>query len=63
MLEKVDLAAGISLHMLEEGRAVVGRVGEEAVFVVRTAASIEAFSATCSHLGGPDRVPMGGVGD
>jgi apoptosis-inducing factor 3 len=53
MLEKPDLAAGISLQTLEEGRALVGHVGEETVFVLRTGSSIAAFGASCTHLGGP----------
>lgn len=53
MPEKPDLAAGISLQTLEEGRALLGRVGEETVFVLRVGSSIAAFGASCTHLGGP----------
>jgi NADPH-dependent 2,4-dienoyl-CoA reductase/sulfur reductase-like enzyme/nitrite reductase/ring-hydroxylating ferredoxin subunit len=48
-----DLAAGVSLAELAEGKPLVGHAGDEAVMVVRRGDQIFAVGATCTHYGGP----------
>ncbi|MBO0763926.1 MAG: FAD-dependent oxidoreductase [Hyphomicrobiaceae bacterium] len=48
-----DLAQGIAARDLNDGRMLVGHVGEEAVLLARSGTSIFAISANCTHYGGP----------
>ncbi len=48
-----DLTAGVSLAELEEGRPLLGHVGEEAVMLVRRGERVLAVGSTCTHYGGP----------
>jgi NADPH-dependent 2,4-dienoyl-CoA reductase/sulfur reductase-like enzyme/nitrite reductase/ring-hydroxylating ferredoxin subunit len=48
-----DLAAGVSLDSLEDGRPLLGHVEGDAVILVRRGADVFAIGATCSHYGGP----------
>lgn len=50
---RADFANGIPLADLQEGRPLFGRVGDAAVYLLKTRTSVKAFSAQCSHLGGP----------
>ncbi|MFC2254426.1 FAD-dependent oxidoreductase [Labrys portucalensis] len=49
----VDLSNGLPLSSLEEGRPFFGRVEDAPVYVLSRKSSIVAYSAVCSHLGGP----------
>jgi NADPH-dependent 2,4-dienoyl-CoA reductase/sulfur reductase-like enzyme/nitrite reductase/ring-hydroxylating ferredoxin subunit len=48
-----DLAQGISVDELADGRMLVGHVGQEAVLLARRGDAFFAIGATCSHYGGP----------
>jgi apoptosis-inducing factor 3 len=48
-----DLALGISVDDLPDGRMLAGHVGEEAVLLARHGDEFLAIGATCSHYGGP----------
>jgi NADPH-dependent 2,4-dienoyl-CoA reductase/sulfur reductase-like enzyme/nitrite reductase/ring-hydroxylating ferredoxin subunit len=48
-----DLAKGIALTELDEGKPLAGHVGEEQVLLVRRGAEIFAVSAQCTHYHGP----------
>jgi NADPH-dependent 2,4-dienoyl-CoA reductase/sulfur reductase-like enzyme/nitrite reductase/ring-hydroxylating ferredoxin subunit len=48
-----DLALGLPLSELMEGRPVLGHVGEESVLLVRVGAEFFAVGASCTHYGGP----------
>lgn len=48
-----DLTAGVSLDSLDDGRPLLGHVGEDAVILVRRGAEVFAIGASCSHYGGP----------
>lgn len=48
-----DLAAGVALADLAEGAMLEGRVGEEAVLLVRRDGKLYAVGARCTHYGGP----------
>jgi apoptosis-inducing factor 3 len=48
-----DLAQGVPVDHLAEGRMLEGHVGEEAVLLVRRGDDFYAIGATCSHYGGP----------
>src|SRR3954449_1067330 len=48
-----DLAAGIAVAGISEGRLLAGHVGEEAVLLTRQGNEWFAIGATCSHYGGP----------
>ena len=50
---KPDLAAGIAVSEIPEGGMLAGRVGDEAVLLVRDGDDVRAFDGTCSHLGAP----------
>jgi NADPH-dependent 2,4-dienoyl-CoA reductase/sulfur reductase-like enzyme/nitrite reductase/ring-hydroxylating ferredoxin subunit len=52
-LKGPDLAAGVPVSDVPEGGALVGRVGDEAVMVVKRGLIYHAVGATCSHYGGP----------
>jgi NADPH-dependent 2,4-dienoyl-CoA reductase/sulfur reductase-like enzyme/nitrite reductase/ring-hydroxylating ferredoxin subunit len=49
----IDLSNGLPLSSLEEGRPFFGRVEDAPVYVLLRKSSIVAYSAVCSHLGGP----------
>ena len=48
-----DLAQGIPLSDLADGKMIGGRVGDEAVLVARRGDELFAIGATCSHYSGP----------
>ncbi len=48
-----DLALGIPTAELPDGGKLVGRVGEEAVLLVRRGAELFAIGAQCTHYNGP----------
>jgi NADPH-dependent 2,4-dienoyl-CoA reductase/sulfur reductase-like enzyme/nitrite reductase/ring-hydroxylating ferredoxin subunit len=48
-----DLAAGIALAELVDGKPIVGHAGDDAVLMVRQGEEIFAVGATCTHYGGP----------
>src|SRR4029079_8815096 len=48
-----DLAAGIAVAGVSEGKLLAGHVGEEAVLLTRKGNEWFAIGATCSHYGGP----------
>jgi NADPH-dependent 2,4-dienoyl-CoA reductase/sulfur reductase-like enzyme/nitrite reductase/ring-hydroxylating ferredoxin subunit len=52
-LKGPDLAQGVALSDLEEGRPVLGHAEGEAVMLVRRGAEIHAVGAACTHYGGP----------
>ena len=48
-----DLAQGIALSQIADGRMVLGHAGGEAVLLARRGEEIFAVGATCSHYSGP----------
>jgi NADPH-dependent 2,4-dienoyl-CoA reductase/sulfur reductase-like enzyme/nitrite reductase/ring-hydroxylating ferredoxin subunit len=48
-----DLAQGVPVDHVSDGRMLVGHVGEEAVLLVRRGDDFFAVSASCTHYGGP----------
>jgi len=48
-----DLAQGISLSEVPEGKQLLGHANGEAVIVVRQGEEVFAIGATCTHYGGP----------
>ena len=48
-----DLARGVPVDDLPDGRMLAGHVGEEAVLLARLGREFLAISATCSHYNGP----------
>jgi NADPH-dependent 2,4-dienoyl-CoA reductase/sulfur reductase-like enzyme/nitrite reductase/ring-hydroxylating ferredoxin subunit len=52
-LEGPDLAAGIPVAELVEGRPLLGHAGGEPVLLVRAAGGLHATGAQCTHYGGP----------
>lgn len=48
-----DLTAGIPMDSLADGIPLRGRVGGEAVIMVRRGQDVFAIGATCSHYAGP----------
>lgn len=48
-----DLAEGIELSKLEEGKPLLGHARGEALVLVRSGEQVFASGATCSHYGGP----------
>ena len=48
-----DLAAGVALADLADGKPIVGHAGDDAVLVVRQGNEIFAVGASCTHYGGP----------
>lgn len=48
-----DLIEGVPASLVTTGESVVGRVGDEAVLVVRTKGGLRAVQATCPHYGAP----------
>lgn len=48
-----DLIEGIPSSFVAAGESAVGRVGDEAVLVVRTSDGLRAVQATCPHYGAP----------
>ena len=49
----IDLAAGVSIDELPEGRAVQGRHDAEVVLLVRRGDTVYATGARCTHYGAP----------
>jgi apoptosis-inducing factor 3 len=48
-----DLAAGVLVSEIPDGRTLLGHVGEEAAILVRRGEEVFAIGATCTHYGGP----------
>ena len=48
-----DLAAGVEVGQLTEGKPLVGHVGDEGVMLVKQGDDIFAVGATCTHYSGP----------
>lgn len=48
-----DLAQGVSLSEVPEGKQLLGHADGEAVIVVRQGEEVFAIGATCTHYGGP----------
>src|SRR5438067_12399316 len=48
-----DLSQGVPLADVKEGTPLLGRVGGEAVMLVRRGDEVLAVSATCTHYSGP----------
>jgi apoptosis-inducing factor 3 len=48
-----DLAAGVPISSIPDGGMLAGRVGEDAVLLVRRGDEVLAIGATCTHYGGP----------
>ena len=48
-----DLAQGIAVAELADGRKLIGHLGEEPVLLARRGAEIFAIGAHCTHYGGP----------
>jgi NADPH-dependent 2,4-dienoyl-CoA reductase/sulfur reductase-like enzyme/nitrite reductase/ring-hydroxylating ferredoxin subunit len=48
-----DLAQGIAVDELADGRMLVGHVGQEAVLLARRGDAFFVIGAACSHYGGP----------
>jgi NADPH-dependent 2,4-dienoyl-CoA reductase/sulfur reductase-like enzyme/nitrite reductase/ring-hydroxylating ferredoxin subunit len=48
-----DFAAGIREADLVEGKPLLGKVGEDAVVLVRDGGKVHAVGATCTHYSGP----------
>ncbi|HSR42721.1 MAG TPA: FAD-dependent oxidoreductase [Longimicrobiales bacterium] len=48
-----DLLDGVPADSLETDEPLVGRVGDEAVLLVRTGSGVRAVQATCPHYGAP----------
>ena len=48
-----DLAAGVAIAAIPDGGVLQGRVGAEAVLLVRRGGEVFAVGATCTHYGGP----------
>lgn len=48
-----DLTKGVDFDSLTDGEPLLGRVGEEAVILVRRGEAVFAVGAHCTHYGGP----------
>ncbi len=48
-----DLAAGVAVSDLVDGKPLVGHVGDKSVMLVRRGDEIFATGATCTHYSGP----------
>jgi apoptosis-inducing factor 3 len=48
-----DLAKGVAIEALEQGKPLLGQLDGEAVILLRCGAEILAVAATCTHYGGP----------
>src|ERR1700732_3218998 len=48
-----DLAKGISINAVPDGRLLLGHVEEDPVLLARRGDEFFAIGATCSHYGGP----------
>src|SRR5258708_20098943 len=48
-----DLAQGVPVDRLSDGRMLAGHVGEEVVLLVQRGDDFFAVGATCTHYGGP----------
>jgi NADPH-dependent 2,4-dienoyl-CoA reductase/sulfur reductase-like enzyme/nitrite reductase/ring-hydroxylating ferredoxin subunit len=48
-----DLASGVSIDSIAEGKMLQGHVGDEAVLIARRGGDFFAIGATCTHYGGP----------
>jgi NADPH-dependent 2,4-dienoyl-CoA reductase/sulfur reductase-like enzyme/nitrite reductase/ring-hydroxylating ferredoxin subunit len=48
-----DLTQGVAIDAIDEGKMLVGHVGEDAVLLTRRGNDYFAISSTCTHYGGP----------
>jgi nitrite reductase/ring-hydroxylating ferredoxin subunit len=48
-----DLAQGVAVTELAEGKPLLGHANGEAVIVVRLGNDVHAIGASCTHYGGP----------
>ena len=48
-----DLAAGVPETDVREGESLLGKVGDDAVILVRDRGKVYALGATCTHYSGP----------
>lgn len=48
-----DLSVGVAQSLVQENKPLLGRVGDEAVMLVRTKTGLFAVGSTCTHYGGP----------
>ena len=48
-----DLAQGVAIDTLADGKSLAGRVGEDPVLLARRGNEFFAVGATCTHYGGP----------
>jgi NADPH-dependent 2,4-dienoyl-CoA reductase/sulfur reductase-like enzyme/nitrite reductase/ring-hydroxylating ferredoxin subunit len=48
-----DLASGVAIDSIADGKMLQGHVGDEAVLLARRGKEFFAISATCTHYGGP----------
>jgi NADPH-dependent 2,4-dienoyl-CoA reductase/sulfur reductase-like enzyme/nitrite reductase/ring-hydroxylating ferredoxin subunit len=48
-----DLSQGVALSELKDGEPLSGRVGDDAVLLVRRGDTVHAVGASCTHYGGP----------
>ena len=48
-----DLSGGLDFSQLADGAMVLGRIGPEAVLLVRRGEEVFAIGASCSHYHGP----------
>ena len=51
--EGPDLTQGVLLADMRDGGMLAGRVGDEAVLLVRNGEDVFAIGARCTHYGGP----------
>ena len=48
-----DLSQGVARDEVQEGKPLIGHVGDESVMLVRAAGEVYAVGATCTHYSGP----------
>ncbi|HEY1736430.1 MAG TPA: Rieske 2Fe-2S domain-containing protein, partial [Methylovirgula sp.] len=48
-----DFSQGVAVSDIPENGMLAGKIGDEAVLLVKRGATITAIGATCSHYGGP----------
>src|SRR4051812_1907375 len=48
-----DLALGVAIDSIDDGKMLAGHVGDDAVLLARRGSEFFAIGATCTHYGGP----------